>query len=495
MKSLVQVKNVSKIFKKWFQKTTVLADISFTIEPGEFVVLKGQNGSGKTTLLNLILGLIEPTDGEVELMGCPSNDPESKSLVGVVLQETKLPNKLKVRELINLFRGYYSNSISTEEALKQVCLTEKKDSFAASLSGGQKQRLLFALALIGNPQLLILDEPTRNLDKEGYEEFWHQITECKKRGVTILMVTNNKADWQELEGLATRYLNLQKFSPNLEGSQISEEPVAGADFEQNKDTKTQSILLPKNTAIGLFYQFQSFKAQIWSEVLQIYRTPIYLFGILLPIGGIICCMIFKPETNTVKQALIGLCCVFLLTFCLQSLPGQISSERAEGWLKLIRATPLSSITYILSKVFVSLSICMIVIMLTLTYGNMQLKLNFDFQQLIYLVLTFLIVAIPIIAFSLIVSYFVDPKAVNTVNGLSFLGIVLISGLLPFSESVWVENAMLLSPVYHAQKLISLSAGINDEPSYTLLHLLWLFWASFVLIIIAVWAYKRDGLTE
>ncbi|MGC9525629.1 MAG: ABC transporter ATP-binding protein/permease [Limnospira sp.] len=489
MKSLVRVKNVSKIFKKWFQKTTILADINLTIEPGEFVVLRGQNGSGKTTLLNLILGLIEPTDGEVELMGCPSTDSESKSLVGVVLQETQFPKKLKVRELIDLFGGYYSNSISTEEALKQVGLTEKQDSFAASLSGGQKQRLLFALALIGNPQLLILDEPTRNLDKEGYEEFWHQITECKKRGVTILMVTNNKADWQELEGLATRYLNLQKFSPNLEDSQIEIEPVDGASLAASKVSETTSNSSGKNDLL------KSFQAQIWSEFLQIYRTPIYLFGILLPIAVIIYCMISEPEANAAKQILIGLCSVFLVTFSLQSLPGQIASERAEGWLKLIRATPLSSITYILSKVFVSLSICMVVIMLILACGNLQFQLKFDFQQSLNLFLAFFIVAVPIIAFSLIVSYICDPKAVNAVNGVLFFVIGLISGVLPISESVWVEDAILLSPVYHAQKLIVLTAGINQGQSYPLLHLLWLCWASVVFISLAVLAYQRDGLTQ
>ncbi len=495
MESLVRVKNVSKIFKKWFQKTTVLTDINFTIEPGEFVILKGQNGSGKTTLLNTILGLIEPTNGAVELMGYPSSYPESKSLVGVVLQETSFPKKLKVRELTDLFRCYYSNPISTEESLNRVSLIDKQDSFAASLSGGQKQRLLFALALIGNPQLLILDEPTRNLDKEGYEEFWNQIKECKKQGVTILMVTNNKSDLQEVKDLATRYLNLQRFSADLKGSQLSEEPVTVTD----KDSKTQLTLLGQNTVRGFFDQFQSFnvqsfKAQIWSEVLQVYRTPIYLVGVLLPIVGIIGCMIFKPEMNTVKQFLIGLCSLFLFTFCLQALPGQISSERAERWLKLIRATPLSSITYILSKVFVSLSICMIVIMSTLAYGNIQFHLNLGFQ-LVYLVFTFLIVAVPTIAFSLIISYLVDPKAVNGVNGLSWFGIIFISGLLPLSRSVWVENAILLSPVYHAQKLISFSAGINNGQSAPLLHFLWLCWASFVLIIVAVWAYRRDSLTE
>ncbi|MEB3886532.1 ABC transporter ATP-binding protein/permease [Lyngbya sp. CCY1209] len=487
--SLVTVKNASKIFQSWFQKTTVLSDINFTIEPGEFVVLRGQNGSGKTTLLNLILGLIEPTDGEVELMGCPSTDSESKSLVGVVLQETQFPQKLKVKELIDLFRGYYSNPTSTEEALRKVSLTEKQDSFAASLSGGQKQRLLFALALIGNPQLLILDEPTRNLDQEGYEEFWHQITECKKQGVTVLMVTNNQADCQELNSLATRYLNLQKFSPNLEDSQIEIESINEVGLEPNIFLKEKSNLLHKNSS------FKSFKAQIFSEFLQTYRTPVYLFGILLPIVGVIYCIISEPEATVAKQILIFWCSLFLVTFSLQSLPGQIASERAEGWLKLIRTTPLSSITYILSKVFVSLSICMVVIILTLVGGNLLFQLNLHFQQLINLLLTFLIVAIPILAFSLIISYIFEPRSVNAVNGVSLIGIGLISGLLPISESAWVEDAILLSPVYHAQKLIFLAAGINQGQSYPLLHLLWLCWASVVFISLAVLAYQRDGLTQ
>jgi ABC-type multidrug transport system ATPase subunit len=186
------------------------------------VILRGNNGAGKSTLLNLIMGLLQPSYGEIRLMNSSPQLPESKNRVGVVLQEANVPKSLKVKELVQLMESYYVNPISTEEVLTKVNLQEKKDAWAASLSGGQKQRLYFALALIGNPELLILDEPTRNLDDEGYQEFWKQIKICREQEVTVLMVTNNKADWEEINQLATRIVNLQKISEVSGESQLVE---------------------------------------------------------------------------------------------------------------------------------------------------------------------------------------------------------------------------------------------------------------------------------
>lgn len=487
MENLIKLKNVSKTFEKSFYSTgkTILKNINLTVNPGEFVVLRGDNGSGKTTLLNLILGLIKPSSGQVELMGIESKNSESKSRVGVVLQETQFPKHLTVRELLDLFRGYYSNSISTEEALDRVSLTDKQNSKAISLSGGQKQRLLFALALIGNPQLLILDEPTRNLDEDGYEEFWQQISRCKEQGVTILMVTNNQSDWQQLNSLATRYITLKKFSEDLEGAQIEiEESKVPVSLVSNSNLNAGQPTSSNN----------AFFAQLWCEVLQISRTPLYLLGIVFPALAIIISIGLKLEGDVAKELVVGFSSVFMIAFALQALPGQISTERAEGWLKLIRSTPLSSNIYIAAKIVVSLLICLGVVLLTLIFGALQLDFSFEIAHWIFLFIAFLIAAIPLFGLSLTISYWVNPKSVNNVNGLVLFGIGLLSGI-PIPNLI-VENITVLSPVYHARKLIFWSADIPiDGQTDPLLHLIWLLWASAIFISLAVWAYQRDSVIE
>ena len=121
--NLITFDRVSKTFGKGFQhKTTILENISFSIQPGEFVILRGENGAGKSTILNLALGLLKPSSGEVKLMGRSPQDSNSKLKVGVVLQDTQVPPNAKVTELIKLWRSYYPNTLSTEEILSKVNL-------------------------------------------------------------------------------------------------------------------------------------------------------------------------------------------------------------------------------------------------------------------------------------------------------------------------------------------------------------------------------------
>ncbi|HEY9829752.1 MAG TPA: ABC transporter ATP-binding protein, partial [Stenomitos sp.] len=238
--TLIEVKQVSKVFRKGFQRNPILQDINLTVQRGEFVVLRGENGAGKTTLLNLILGLLKPSSGEVELMGFSPQSADSKIHVGVVLQDTQVPRNVKVKELVELLRSYYPQPLSTEEILNKVKLKDKEGAWATDLSGGQKQRLYFALALAGNPELLVLDEPTRNLDDKGYEEFWQQIKLCRQRGITILMVTNNKSDWDELNALATRCVTLHKITERPPEGQLTQELINVEDkalLEQPEPTR------------------------------------------------------------------------------------------------------------------------------------------------------------------------------------------------------------------------------------------------------------------
>lgn len=209
--NLIEVEQVYKSFKpSFFTEKNVLNGISFKLTENEFVVLRGKNGSGKTTLLNIILGLSQPSKGSVKLMGKNPTDYSSKINVGVVLQKVSFPKDLKVIELIDLFRSYYPSALSTKEVIETVSLEGKEKNEASKLSGGESQRLYFALAIVGKPKLLILDEPTRNLDKDGFDEFWEQIKKCRERNISILMVTNQQSDIPFLENLATRYVTVNE---------------------------------------------------------------------------------------------------------------------------------------------------------------------------------------------------------------------------------------------------------------------------------------------
>ena len=484
MNNLIELTNISKKFQGGSGSKMVLQDINLTIKSGEFVVLRGRNGSGKTTLLKIILGLLNPTYGEAKLMGNNANFSESKLQVGVVLQETQVPRKLKVRELVELFHSYYSSPLSVEEALGRVKLLYKQDSFTTDLSGGQKQRLLFALALVGDPKFLILDEPTRNLDDEGYEEFWEQIQSLKENGVAILMVTNNQADWEKLEHLANRFINLKPFQENSEGPQIEERlisqtlEVKSIDFENINFPSRQKLLL----------------AQIKSEVLQIKRTPLYLLIFVFPI------MIYilgNELMGVTKWVAIYIAAAMLIAFSLESLTGRIASERSGGWLKLIQATPLPPVAYIGSKIIISLSICLSAVILLLASISIKSSdISFSLNEFIGLTLAFGIVAIPILAFSLTLSYLINPESSSTVSGFSMLGVVLTAGAFPLSQSEWVQNLTALSPVYHAHMFLLWSANLlDDDYSYAVLNFIWIVWASIAFFTLAVWAYRRDSVTQ
>ncbi|WP_051463823.1 ATP-binding cassette domain-containing protein [Leptolyngbya sp. PCC 6406] len=165
--NLIELQQVSKGFSEGlFNKRTVLDGVDLTVLQGDFVVLRGVNGSGKSTMIKIILGLQKPDSGNVRLFGQSPTTPEAKLSVGTIFQEVTPPNSLKVKELINLVRSYYPDSKSVQEVLEIVGLKDKQNVFPTDLSGGQKQRLYFAISLVGNPQLLILDGKPSGVHEE-----------------------------------------------------------------------------------------------------------------------------------------------------------------------------------------------------------------------------------------------------------------------------------------------------------------------------------------
>ena len=178
--------------KTYDGKVEAVRGLSLTIEPGECFGLLGPNGAGKTTTIEILEGLLAPTAGLVKILGhsWQENPRELRERIGISLQETRLSEKLTVRETIDLFASFYREPRAPEAVLDQLQLTEKADSWVGKLSGGQRQRLAVATALVGNPQLLFLDEPTTGLDPQSRRQLWDIVRKFQRAGGTVLLTTH-----------------------------------------------------------------------------------------------------------------------------------------------------------------------------------------------------------------------------------------------------------------------------------------------------------------
>ena len=186
--SLIQVRGLTKSYGD-FQ---AVKGIDFEVRPGEVFGLLGPNGAGKTTTVEILEGLRPRTGGDVSVLGFDpgSQSRQLKDRIGVCLQSTNLPEKIKVREAMHLFRDLYSQTVEVEPLLKRLLLWEKRDAFYGQLSGGQKQRLALALALLNNPQLLFLDEPSSGLDPQARLEIHELVADLRREQRSILLTTH-----------------------------------------------------------------------------------------------------------------------------------------------------------------------------------------------------------------------------------------------------------------------------------------------------------------
>ena len=176
--------------------------LDLQVDAGECFGLLGPNGAGKTTTVEILEGLLAPTGGEVELLGRTwrSDGDWLRQRLGISLQETNLADKLTVEETLRLFRSFYAAGPEVEDLLELVLLTDKRRTWFAKLSGGQKQRLAVACALVGDPELLFLDEPTTGLDPQSRRQLWGLIERFKAEGRTILLTTHYMEEAQRLCG-------------------------------------------------------------------------------------------------------------------------------------------------------------------------------------------------------------------------------------------------------------------------------------------------------
>ena len=177
---------------KRYADVVAVNGLDLEVRRGECFGLLGPNGAGKTTTIEILEGLTPPDAGEVEILGS-SWDRDGKALrerLGISLQETQLNEKLTVGETVRLFRSFYQHGRDPEDVLHRLSLEEKRNARVGKLSGGQKQRLAVACALVGDPEVLFLDEPTTGLDPQSRLQLWQQVMDFRAGGGTVLLTTH-----------------------------------------------------------------------------------------------------------------------------------------------------------------------------------------------------------------------------------------------------------------------------------------------------------------
>jgi ABC-2 type transport system ATP-binding protein len=175
---------------KSYGSVQAVRGIDLAIAPGETVALLGPNGAGKTTTIDMILGLSRPDRGRVSVFGVPPAEAVRAGWVGGMLQTGSPPDYLRARELVALVASYYPHHLGVDEVLRATGVDEFADRWTNKLSGGQVQRVRFATALVGDPDLLVLDEPTAGIDVEGRRSFWLAMREVAERGKTVVFATH-----------------------------------------------------------------------------------------------------------------------------------------------------------------------------------------------------------------------------------------------------------------------------------------------------------------
>ncbi len=187
---VIEVKNVVKSFKT----VQAIRGINLRIFQGQFVALLGPNGAGKTTLVEMIEGIQKPDEGEIFILGKKwrGNEDELRNVIGLSLQETRFIDKLTVRETVKLFASFFElGDARVEEIIHVVGLEEKRKSYVVNLSGGQRQRLALGVALLNDPKILLLDEPTTGLDPNARREIWTILQGLRERSQTSLILTTH----------------------------------------------------------------------------------------------------------------------------------------------------------------------------------------------------------------------------------------------------------------------------------------------------------------
>jgi len=237
--SVLSATNLSKRFGS----REVLTNINLDIYPGDILALLGSNGAGKTTFISIAVGLRKPTSGSIELFDRNPAIPVNRRRVGIALQDAGFLDSLTLRETINFVGAHFPDPLDTAELLSRFELEKYIDRQIGALSGGQKRRLSVVAALVGQPDFLVLDEPTAGLDLEGRLQLWEEVRYFQRKGGAILLTTHYM---EEVEALASRAVLISHGRIKAEGR--PEEIKTQAGFTEN--ASLQEVILKLDTKLG-----------------------------------------------------------------------------------------------------------------------------------------------------------------------------------------------------------------------------------------------------
>lgn len=259
---------------KQYGSVEALKETSFEARRGELVALLGPNGAGKTTAISLMLGLRAPTGGSALLFGDDPRRPSSRKRMGAMLQESGVPETLKVREIVEMFARLHERPIGTRAALDAAGLAKKAGAKAGTLSGGEKQRLYFALCIVGDPDVLFLDEPTVGLDVESRRALWERIFGMHERGKTIVLTTHYI---EEADALADRVVVMNRGRIIADGTPEEIKSRVGGKFVRFRSPDLVPDSLVSLPGVG--------RAKQWDDRFEIYSTePEAMLGALFRKG-------------------------------------------------------------------------------------------------------------------------------------------------------------------------------------------------------------------
>ncbi|MDR1196824.1 MAG: ABC transporter ATP-binding protein [Candidatus Nomurabacteria bacterium] len=196
MKPIISVRGLRKVYGD----KVVVRDVSFEVRAGEIFGILGPNGAGKTTLMEMMEAMRPIDGGQVILAGLDvAKKPRKiKQIIGVQLQSSEFYNKVTLAESLTMFASFYGQKVNPRQLLGEVELSEKADSYPEKLSGGQKQRFSIAAALVNNPRVLFLDEPTTGLDPQARRHLWELIEKIRQRGITVILTSHYMEEAERL---------------------------------------------------------------------------------------------------------------------------------------------------------------------------------------------------------------------------------------------------------------------------------------------------------
>jgi ABC-2 type transport system ATP-binding protein len=296
-----------KSLRKSFADVVAVDGIDLEVDRGECFGLLGPNGAGKTTTIEICEGLTTPDAGTVTLLGLswPTSAAELRQRIGVQLQETQFPEKLTVEEILRLFRSFFTRGAAVEETIRMAQLEEKRRARIGTLSGGQKQRLAMACALVGDPDLLFLDEPTTGLDPQARRHLWDLVDQLRSAGRTIILTTHYMDEAERLcdrvaimdHGRIIALGTPQQLIASVGGDHVVE-------FAVGTETEKERVDARKLTAIPGVRAHRVDAGQHQLSVVELHTTVPRIFSTLAEMG--LKPSEFRTHSATLEDVFVGL---------------------------------------------------------------------------------------------------------------------------------------------------------------------------------------------